>query len=141
MYKTSHSNLRGKIKYLILALFLFTGAISTASAAGLSGTYTIDPTKSASSTNYTSFNDADSDLVYGSRASGGTANGPGVTGAVLFNVADGTYNESVDIPYINGVSATNTVTFQGHTGDSSKVIVTAPALYQMDAFQANMPII
>ena len=123
----SFSTSRGKIKYLILLLaFAFCGYHSA--YASLSGTYTIDPAKSASSTNYTSFNDADSDLIYGSRASGGTVNGPGVSSAVTFNVADGIYSESVDIPYISGVSSSNTITFNGHKGDSSKVVVTAPCL-------------
>ena len=123
----SFSTSRGKIKYLFL-LLAFALCGYHGAYASLSGTYTIDPNKSPTSTNYTSFNDADSDLIYGSRASGGTTNGPGVGGAVIFNVADGTYSESVDIPYISGVSSTNTITFNGHKGDSSKVVVTAPCL-------------
>ena len=106
-----------------LLVMLSLGLAQSVKAAGLSGTYTIDPTKSASSSNYTSFNDADSDLIYGSRASGGTANGPGVTGATVFNVANGTYVESLDVPYIAGTSASNTVTFQSKALDSSKVIL------------------
>ena len=76
--------LRRAIKSTIaLAVVLTFGLLTTttAKAAGLSGSYTIDPTKAASSTNYTSFNDADSDLIYGSRANGATANGAGVSGA------------------------------------------------------------
>ena len=96
---------------------------TTVSASGLSGTYTINPAKKASASNYTSFNDADSDLVYGSRSSGGTANGPGVTGAVVFNASAGLYVESVDIPYISGTSATNTITFNGVKNDSTQVVV------------------
>ena len=119
--RTRINNFKSKILYLVLMMAL--GAYSSASASGLSGKYTIDPSKSASATNYTSFNDADSDLVLGARSSGGSANGPGVSGAVVFNAADGTYAESLDIPYISGVSATNTITFQGHSGDSSKVII------------------
>ena len=92
-------------------------------ATGLNGSYTIDKSKAASATNYTSFNDADSDLIYGTRSSGATANGPGVTTSVTFNVADGIYQEQLKIGKISGVSATNTITFQGHTGDSTKVIL------------------
>ena len=86
---------------------------TTVSAGGLSGTYSINPAKKASASNYTSFNDADSDLVYGARASGGSANGPGVTGAVVFNAVAGTFEEQLYIPYISGVSATNSITFRG----------------------------
>ena len=100
---------------LMLGFFLASNAVL---ASGLSGYYTIDQTKKASGTNYTSFNDADSDLMYGTRASGGSTNGPGITAAVIFNVKPGLYVESLDIPYISGTSASNTITFKG---DSSKV--------------------
>jgi hypothetical protein len=76
---------------LLLSITLLIGY--TANAA-LSGSYTIDASKSASSTNYTSFNDAVNDLLNGSRSSG-TANGPGVSGAVTFSVATGSYFEQV----------------------------------------------
>ena len=36
----------------------------------------------------------------------------GISGAVIFNVAEGTYEEQITIPEIAGTSATNTVTFQ-----------------------------
>ena len=121
MKRTSTLSPRRLFVFIFLMTIL---SLNSVSASGLKGTYTINPAKAASATNYTSFNDADSDLVYGSRSSGGSANGPGVTAAVLFKVADGTYLESVDIPYIAGTSASNTVTFQGHPGDSTKVIVT-----------------
>ncbi len=105
---------------MVMMAFLAMGKLS---ASGLSGKYTIDKTKAASATNYISFNDADSDLTLGSRSSGGTANGPGVTGAVVFNIANGLYNEKVDIVAIPGASAKNTITFQSASKDSSKVIL------------------
>lgn len=92
--------------------------------AALSGTYTINPASAASATNYKTFASAVSDLVSGNRADGGTANGSGVSGAVIFNIANGTYNEQVSIATITGASATNTITFQSASGDSSKVILT-----------------
>ncbi len=98
--------------------------ILTLSAAGLSGTYTINPKKPASASNYISFNDADSDLTLGARASGGTANGPGVSAAVTFSVADGIYHEQIIFSSIAGASAGNMVTFQSASNDSTKVIVT-----------------
>ena len=103
--------------------FFFLILSSSISAAGLKGTYTIDAGKTASATNYTSFSDAVEDLNFGTRSGGGTTNGPGVAGAVEFDVADGNYNEQVDITAIAGVSATNTVLFQGHKNDSTKVVM------------------
>ncbi len=114
----------------IALVVLFLGLFSLSTRAQLSGTYTIDKSKAASSTNYTSFNDADSDLTYGSRANGAAANGKGVSGAVVFKIADGTYQEQVRIPYITGSSSTNTITFESASNDSSKVILTWPAYYK-----------
>ncbi|MCX6351487.1 MAG: PKD domain-containing protein [Bacteroidetes bacterium] len=99
---------------------LFAVLMASNAMAQLTGTYTIDATKSASSTNYTSFQDAVDDLLNGTRTSG-TANGPGVKAAVKFNVAKGTYYESFEITAISGADATNTITFDG--GDSSKTII------------------
>ena len=109
-----------KITIFIFGFILFS---VTSFASGLKGTYTIDPSKAASATNYTSFNDADSDLVYGSRSGAGTASGPGVRGAVVFSIADGSYNEILTIPSILGASAKNTITFQSASKDSTKVIL------------------
>lgn len=89
----------------------------------LSGSYTIDPSKSASSTNYKTFEAAVSDLDKGTRTDGGTANGRGVSGAVTFKVASGTYNEQIMITSIPGTSSTRTITFVSDAADSSKVIL------------------
>jgi len=78
-----------------------------ATAGGLSGAYTI-----GSSGTYPTFSKAVAAL---------TTNG--VSGAVTFNVAAGTYNEQVTIGKITGASATNTISFVGQS-DSSKVILT-----------------
>ncbi len=74
------------------------GTIST----GMSGIYTIDPSMAASATNYTSFSAAAADLV-----------SLGVVGACTFNVAAGSYTDTVYLPAIMGTSATNTITFDG----------------------------
>ena len=111
-------------KSMVLAIFALFAGIASLSAGGLNGTYTIDKTKPASASNYISFNDADSDLTYGSRASGGTANGAGVSGPVVFNVADGIYYEQLTVVPKTGASATNTITYQSASKDSSKVILT-----------------
>jgi parallel beta-helix repeat protein len=77
----------------------------------LSGTFTINAGLPASGTNFQSFNSAITAL---------TACG-GISGAVTFNVAAGTYNEQVTIPAIGGASATNTITFNG--ADSATTII------------------
>jgi len=82
----------------------------------LSGTFTINNSAAASSTNFTSFSAAAASLT-----------GCGINGPVVFNVADGTYNENVYIGNIDGVSSTNTVIFQSKKRDTSKVILTSAA--------------
>lgn len=50
----------------------------------------------------------------------------GLCGAVTFNIRDGVYEQQFSIfNKIKGVSATNSITFNGQSGDSSKVIVTS----------------
>ncbi len=68
---------------------------------GLSGTYTINPTGSGSS-NFTSFTNAVN-----------TLKSCGVAGPVTLNVAAGNFNEQIEITGIAGVSAVNTITFNG----------------------------
>ena len=103
----------------LLPIFLVSSFYAHAS---LHGSYTIDPSKKASASNYTSFNDAADDLLKGVR-SVGSANGPGVSAAVTFNIADGMYNERVTITSVKGASGKNSITFQSASGDSSKVIL------------------
>ena len=81
-------------------------------AMGLSGTYTIG----GASPDFVDFNDAVDSL-----------NMVGVAGAVVFDVRDGVYNEQVVLTEITGTSATNTVTFQSESGDSSLVTLTYSA--------------
>ncbi|MCX6352211.1 MAG: PKD domain-containing protein [Bacteroidetes bacterium] len=111
----------GILRNITLALVALL-AVNTAQAS-LSGTYTINPSASASSTNYKDFTSAVGDLISGTRADGGTANGSGVSGAVTFNVAKGTYKEVVDITAITGVSSTKTITFQSASGTNTDVIL------------------
>ena len=65
------------------------------------GVYTIDGSQAASATNFVDF------------ASAVTAMSGGISGAVTFNVAAGTYNEQVSIGSIIGSSDTNTITING----------------------------
>lgn len=71
----------------------------------MNGVYTIDAAGSGAR-NYTSFSAAAADLV-----------SLGVSGPVTFNVAAGAYTDTVYLPAITGVSATNTILFDG--GDSA----------------------
>jgi len=70
-------------------------------SAPLSGTYTINPTGTATN-NFPTFGAADSALI-----------SCGVSGAVEINVTPGIYNENLIIPTIPGASAANTITFFG----------------------------
>jgi PKD repeat protein len=92
--------------------------------AQLSGNYTINPTISASNTNYQNWASAVGDLISGSRSDGGNAQGSGVSGAVVFSVYDTVYNNvAVEITAITGASSTNSITFKSSRGDSSKCIL------------------
>ncbi|MDT8324760.1 MAG: hypothetical protein RRA94_11640, partial [Bacteroidota bacterium] len=78
--------------------------LSTTLQAAMSGTYTIGGV----SPDFSTFSAAVADLV-----------AFGVCGAVTFNVAAGTYSEQITIPEIGGASATNTITFDGGTGNAA----------------------
>ncbi len=108
---------------LVLVLLLGFGNPKMAYGA-LSGVYTIDSSQVASATNYRDFLSAISDMRLGTRSDGGTPNGSGITGAVVFNVAAGVYPGQLEITGIAGVSATNTITFDGGTGNVSTRVVT-----------------
>ena len=90
--------------------------LSFSAKASFVGTYTIDATKAASGSNFQTFTSAvDSVVKYG------------VSGPVVFNVANGVYKEQVDILAISGTSSINTIIFQSASGDSSKVTLTYPS--------------
>ncbi|NOY37966.1 MAG: hypothetical protein GXO83_10385 [Chlorobi bacterium] len=94
----------------LLTLLLF----ASVSFAQLSGSYTIDPAGGDfTSKNCKSFTEAVDSLM-----------SQGVNGPVVFNVADGTYTERIEIFQINGSSAVNTITFQSQSLDSTKVTLT-----------------
>lgn len=68
------------------------------------GTYTINRLQPTAGANYNSFNAAYAALRCG------------ITGPIVFNVVSGSgpYNEQVNMSYVQGTSATNTVTFNGN---------------------------
>ncbi len=76
--------------------------ISMQVCAALGGNYTINGTQATAGTNFKNFSDAVSAL-----------NTCGISSPVVFNVAAGTYVDSVSLNTINGSSSTNTVTFDG----------------------------
>ena len=106
----------------ILPLILLS-FIALPSQAQLNGSYTINPSLKASTTNYQTIRSAFSDLDSGKRADGGTVNGIGVSGPVIFKIADGTYFGGWSLKSIKGASLTNTITVESASGDSSKVIL------------------
>ncbi len=99
-----------------LVIFLFG---STSIKAQLSGAYTIDASSPASSTNYTSFSAAAADLVTN-----------GVSGAVTFTVAAGSYTDTVYLPAITGASMTNTITFDGVDSATTSLSYNSSAVVQ-----------
>ena len=99
--------IKTNIRNLLVTIGL-SGFIGVSAFGQLSGTKTINP----SGGNYSSFTNAISDLV-----------SQGINGPVVFNVANGTYNEQVTIPEISGSSAVNTITFQSVSGDSASVVL------------------
>lgn len=78
----------------------------------LAGNYTIDPSKGPGLPNFVSFQAAVDALLCG------------ISGAIYFDVAPGTYNEQIRIPYIPNTSAINTVTFRSANGVASSVDLT-----------------
>ena len=90
--------LLGALAFSVLSMPMF---------AQLSGTYTIDAAGTGTN-NYTSFGAAVTALTTS-----------GVSGAVTFNVASGTYTEQVNLGAVTGASSTNTITFQGSTTAAS----------------------
>ena len=109
------------IVHFIILLGILTFLLPVRSYGQLNGNYTIDPTKSVSSTNYRNWASAISDLLSGSRSDGGSAQGPGVNGAVVFTVYDTLYdNTAIELTAINGASYSNKIVFKSAGGDSSK---------------------
>lgn len=89
----------------VLALLL-----AATAQAQMSGTYTIDPNGSGSR-NFKDFSNATYQLFV-----------QGVSGPLTFEVAPGTYTENWRIAPIQGVSATNTVTFRSKTPLGAKLV-------------------
>lgn len=101
--------------------------VSTWCTGSFAGTYTINPSSPANCNNYHTFADVVSDMVSGTRTDAPDYfHGPGIDGAVTFNVSAGTYTEQISIDEITGVSSTNTVTFKSQSGNNTSVTLTYP---------------
>lgn len=102
----SVNKVKFKRSYFLIFLFIISFKFNSFSVCTgpLSGNYTIDITTAASGTNYRTFYQAISDL-----------NSCGVSGPVVFNVKAGTYTGAIVLSSYTGVSATNTITFNGGT--------------------------
>lgn len=94
-------------QFTILFLSILFG-LSKLIAQPLNGTYTIG----GSNPDFITINSAITAL-----------NNNGVNAPVVFNIRNGSYFELLLISPITGASATNTVTFQGESGDSSLVVI------------------
>ncbi|MCB0736053.1 MAG: hypothetical protein KDC92_00975, partial [Bacteroidetes bacterium] len=103
------NSLYKKLQWVIPILVITCGTAS----AQLKGNYTID-TASTAANNYTSFSAAIADLYT-----------QGVSGVVRFAVSSGTYAEQLSFDKaIPGASKSNTITFQGRTGNANDVLLT-----------------
>jgi hypothetical protein len=111
--------------YFIWFVMLITIRVN---ATQLNGIYTINPSATATTTNFQNFSSA---LMYlsgsGARTDGGPSNSSpyGVSGPVTFLVAAATYTGQVNITTsITGTSPVNTITFDGGNGNASTRIIT-----------------
>ena len=109
-----------------ICLFLLVSLITNATQ--LSGTYSINPSATATTTNFQDFNSAITFLTgSGTRGDGGPSNSSpfGVSGSVTFLVAAATYAQQVNITTtIAGTSPVNTVSFDGGNGNAATRIIT-----------------
>ncbi len=94
------------MKYIKLTFCFIIFFCLKLSASPLSGTYIIG------SSQYPTFNTAVDSLIEN-----------GVDGPVVFEVLSGTYSEHIVIPYIQGVSPANTITFKAQTPGENNVIL------------------
>ncbi len=99
------------MKSIINLLFFVFLSSSLFAQQGLSGNYLISNQANANC-DFTSFTSAIDSLVQ-----------VGVAGQVTFKIDSGTYTEQIVIPYINNTSATNTITFESLSGDSTDVVL------------------
>ena len=117
-----------KIKEITTYIILFLLFIAVrANATQLSGTYTINPSASVTTTNFHNFYSAIAFMTGGTRNDSGTNNTSpfGISGSVIFTVAAGIYSEQVNLTTtITGISPVNTIIFDGGNGNAATRIIT-----------------
>ena len=102
-------------------MFAVIGVVS-AQAQALSGNYTV-----GTSGDYTTVAAAASALISN-----------GVSGPVTMTIDDGTYTGQVTLgSYVTGSSATNTITFESKSADSTKVVLTNTGTYTIYLYNAD----
>ncbi|MBT6838082.1 MAG: hypothetical protein HOA61_18775, partial [Bacteroidetes bacterium] len=109
-------------KQLTLSILCFFSFTYIALSQSLSGSYEIGITNA----DYTTITNAAAAL-----------DTHGISGPVVFNIQDGSYNEQLTINKIVGSSPTNTITFQSKSGDSSKVTIHHNGTYDNYIFHLN----
>ncbi|MFN4082618.1 MAG: T9SS type A sorting domain-containing protein [Bacteroidia bacterium] len=131
-----NKHLQNILKVAVLAVAVWWLGSPQVRAVQLTGTYTIDSAGTPSATVFRDFNSA---IIYmtssGTRPDGGPTNSSpfGVSGPVVFQVMQGTYNQQVNIPAITGASSTNTITFDGGNGNAATRILQFSASSTTDA--------
>lgn len=124
------TKMRKRLPFIhLLSLIAAISVSFSAFAVRLSGSYTIDPSAPASTTNFQNFASAVTYLTSAAvRTDGGASNAApfGVSGPVTFNVAAATYTftSALIIDTIPGSSSVNTITFTGGTGNASSRVLT-----------------
>jgi PKD repeat protein len=127
-------NALGKVRSIIIILLVFIGYIAQAQVSGINyidssatSSYVGNPSGVSGKT-WQTFNGAVTAL-----------SSYGINSAVTFMVKKGTYNEQVTLPSISGVSAMNTLTFDGGAGNASTriLVYAATAAANSHVFQSN----
>ncbi len=123
-------------KYLIsLIIILFSNYVSYATQ--LNGTYTINASAAATTTNFQNILSAIRYLNGGARTDGGPNNVTpfGVSGPVIFNLSPNFYaDQAITITDVTGSSITNTITFQKLPASVGAVILNASVTSALTIF-------
>lgn len=110
-------------KNYISLLTIMLSFITFNSFAQMSGTYSVGNALS----NYQTIREATDSLQ-----------SQGVSGAVIFNIVNGTYTDTISIDSVNGISTTNTITFQSQSGNTSLVTInSSDTLFNLNINHVN----
>lgn len=122
------------IRHLTLLLIILSQ--TNLYATQLNGSYTINPSLSASTSNFKDFHSAITFMQgAGSRSDGGPSNSSpfGISGPVEFNISASTYYGKVNITgNIDGTSPANTITFDGINATSRIISSSDSIVFRLD---------